>query len=277
MVAHSRTEMLALLQERLDRLESPEEAERCSSGCPALDRLLPQGGFRRGSLVEWCAAAHGSGAGTLALLAAREACRSGGALVVLASHGSPSHGSPAAPQQPGCSDARREFYPPAAVVWGLEPSQLLIVRPREKADELWAWDQALRCPAVAAVWGSLRELDGRTSRRLQLAAEQGRGLGLLLRPAGTRGQPSWADVRLFVQPLACEAAGQGSRHTPCAVNGTRSAPTTMTGRRLRVQVLRCRGGRAGAEVELELDEGLGTIREAPRKEMTILPLREEAG
>ena len=235
----------------------PHEAERCSSGCPALDRLLPQGGFRRGSLVEWCAAARGGGAGTLALLAAREACRSGGTLVVL--------------------DRRREFYPPAAVVWGLELSQLLIVRPREKADKLWAWDQALRCPAVAAVWGSLRELDGRAFRRLQLAAEQGRGLGLLLRPAAARDQPSWADVRLFVQPLAGEAAGQSSRHTPCAVNGTRSVPATMTGRRLRVQVLRCRRGQAGAEVELELDEALGTIREAPRREMTILPLREEAG
>jgi hypothetical protein len=171
----------------------------------------------------------------LALLAAREACHGGGALVVL--------------------DRRRAFYPPAAWVWGLGPSDLLIVRSREKADERWALDQALRCPAVAAVWAPLRELDGRTFRRLQLAAEQGRGLGLLLRPTAARHQPSWADVRLLVQPLAGE--------TPA--------------RRLRVEVLRCRGGRAGAQVELELDEGLGTVREAPRRTIAAVSVREEAG
>src|SRR5205085_6193640 len=78
---------------------------------------------------------------------------------------------------------------------------LLVVRPREKADELWALDQALRCPAVAAVWGPVGELDDRALRRLQLAAEEGRGLGLLLREASVCGRPSWADVRLLVRPL----------------------------------------------------------------------------
>src|SRR2546421_12303227 len=115
MFAHSRHQLLALLRERLEQVEMPaDEAERCSSGCQALDRLLPRGGFRRGSLVEWCAAVRGSGAGTLALLAARQACHAGGMLLVL--------------------DRRREVYPPAAAVWGLDLNNLLIVRPREKAD-----------------------------------------------------------------------------------------------------------------------------------------------
>jgi protein ImuA len=236
MFVHSRDAVLAALRERLEQAESPTGDEFCSSGCPALDRLLPRGGFRRGSLVEWCAATRGSGAGTLALLVAREACRGGGTLAVL--------------------DRRREFYPPAAVPWGLDLGNLLVVRPREKADELWALDQALRCPAVAAVWGAQRELDGRTFRRLQLAAEEGRGLGLLLRPASARDRPSWADVHLLVQPLA----GDGSL------------------RRLRLEVLRCRGGRAGAHVELELDEAHGTVHEAPRKEKIPVSLaRGEAG
>jgi len=39
------------------------------------------------------------------------------------------------------------------------------------------------------------------ARRLQLAAEQGGGLGLLIRPEAVRHQPSWADVRLLVEPL----------------------------------------------------------------------------
>ena len=39
MIAHSRSELLALLRERLEQAELPrDEAERCSSGCSALDR-----------------------------------------------------------------------------------------------------------------------------------------------------------------------------------------------------------------------------------------------
>jgi protein ImuA len=243
MLAHSRAEILAALRQRLDQAESPTGEEFCSSGCPALDQLLPGGGFRRGSLVEWCAAIRGSGAGVLALLAAREACRGGGALLVWTTS------SRAAAQQPGC------FYPPAVMPWGLDLGNLLLVRPRNKADELWALDQALRCPAVAAVWGSLQELDGRTFRRLQLAAEKGHGLGLLLRPASAQGRPSWADVRLLVQPLA----------------------SSTSRRRLRVEVLRCRGGRAGAKVEIELDEAQGTIHEAHRQSDASYAARGEAG
>ncbi len=88
-----------------------------------------------------------------------------------------------------------------------------------------ALDQALRCPAVAAVvaWPESLDgkLDGRTFRRLQLAAEQGGGLGLLIRPESVRSQPSWADVRLLVEPLPS---------------------TAPYGRRMRVVLLRCRGG-----------------------------------
>src|SRR5437879_6095746 len=75
-----------------------------------------------------------------------------------------------------------------------------LLRARLQQAELPA-DEARRCPAVAAVWGPVGELDDRALRRLQLAAEEGRGLGLLLRGASVRGRPSWADVRLLVRPL----------------------------------------------------------------------------
>ena len=102
-------------------------------------------------------------------------------------------------------DRTGEFYPLAAVAQGIEPARLIVVHPGNKADHTWALDQALRCPAVAAVvaWPESLDgkLDGRTFRRLQLAAEQGGGLGLLIRPESVRCQPSWADVRLLVEPL----------------------------------------------------------------------------
>ena len=102
-------------------------------------------------------------------------------------------------------DRTGEFYPLAAVAQGIEPARLIVVHPGNQADHTWALDQALRCPAVAAVvaWPESLDgkLDGRTFRRLQLAVEQGGGLGLLIRPESVRCQPSWADVRLLVEPL----------------------------------------------------------------------------
>jgi len=199
-------------------LEDPASLERISalsSGCPALDRALPEKGFRPGTLVEWLSRGAGDGTATLAFRAAAEACRDRGAVVVL--------------------DRTGEFYPLAAVAQGIEPARLIVVHPGNKADHTWALDQALRCPAVAAViaWPESLDgkLDGRTFRRLQLAVEQGGGLGLLIRPESVRSQPSWADVRLLVEPLSC---------------------TSPYGRRMRVVVLRCRGSRGEQTVEVEM-------------------------
>jgi hypothetical protein len=212
------------LEELRRRIARLEDTSRCgdhtpvSSGCWALDQSLPERGFRRGALVEWLSAAEGSGAGTLALLAAREACRNGGTLVVL--------------------DRRREFCPPAAVRLGIEPEQIIVVHAENAADHDWAIDQVLRSPAIAAVLAWPQRLDGRTFRRWQLAAEQSGGLGLLLRPAAARSDPSWADVRLLVEPLASKQC-----HTPLSSK-----------RLLRIVLLRCRGGADGRTVEVELDD-----------------------
>jgi protein ImuA len=219
-------ELVESLQRQIERLEAgrrPQEAAVVSSGSPPLDELLPEKGFRRGTLIEWLSEGEGTGVATLALLAARQACSSGGVLVVL--------------------DEHRQFYPPAAARLGMDLTQMIIVQAASVADNLWAMDQALRCPAAAAVLGWPRKLDGRTFRRMQLAAEQGGGLGLLLRPAGAEHEPSWAEIRLRVEPLP--AASQG-------------------GRRLRIEVLRSRGQAGGASVEVEVDDETCTVCLAPR-------------
>lgn len=212
---------------------------RCSSGCPAVDRLLPSGGFLRGSLVEFLGE-RGSGAGTLAWLAAREAAREGRVVIAL--------------------DRARRFYPPAALAWGMEADRLIVVRPATVPEELWALDQSLRCAAVASVWVALERLDWRWFRRLQLAAEATGTLGLLLRPPHLLGQPSWADVQLRVTP--CRAAEPKSAARP--VSGERW--------RLRVQLQRCRHGQAGGSVELALDEITGEVREGTSHETHALPV-----
>ena len=254
-----RTIWLEELRRRIARLETgagrPADGPPVSTGCDILDRLLPERGFRRGSLVEWLSPGEGAGAGTLALLAAREACRHGGLVVVL--------------------DRRREFCPPAAVRLGIEPEQLLVVHADNTADNDWAMDQALRSPAVAAVLAWPSRLDGRTFRRWQLAAEESGCLGLLLRPEAARDEPSWADVRLWVEPLCRQIVGGDSSRRwaelhaqpfPSAT-GVASYNLLSSKRLLRIIVLRCRGGTAGRSMDVEFDDE--TYRMYPLEERRL--------
>jgi hypothetical protein len=164
-------------------------------------------------------------------------------------------------------DRLQMFYPPAAAAWGIDLGRLLIVRPQNVRDELWAAVQALRSPAVAAVWAMIGRLDCRAFRRLQLAAQAGHTLGLLLRPAYARGQPSWADVRL-------EVGGEGGRRkaegggNKAAIRNLQSSPPPSpfrlppsASRRVRVQVLRTRSGQAGSWTTLEIDDANHAVRE----------------
>jgi protein ImuA len=205
----------------------PTTLEPISSGCPGLDRLLPQGGWPRGSLIEWLSEEPGSGAGMLALAAAREAHGEGGAVVVV--------------------DRTGTFYPPAAALWRLDLASTILVHPTSDKDEQWALDQALRCEHTAAVLAWPRRLDGRTFRRLQLAAEASGAVGLLVRPITAQREPSWADVRLLVAPRP---------------SVPRASPDG--GWQLSVQLLRCRGqfGKTQGQVLMEIDERTGDIHEA---------------
>ncbi|MHB8898421.1 MAG: ImuA family protein [Thermoguttaceae bacterium] len=210
-------ELIETLRRQIARLENGRRTSEpgvVSCGCRELDRLLPGGGFRRGSLVEWLVAEEGCGAQSLALLVAREACRGRGGLVVF--------------------DRSERFYPPAAARMGIEPADLLVVRPASQDDELWALAQVLHCPGVAAAVAEVDCLQGRDFRRLQLAAETQGVLGLLLRPWGAGKEPSWADVRLGVEPLPSSGSAEV--------------------RRLKIHLLRSRRGAGYGTIEVELHE-----------------------
>lgn len=221
------------LRGRIRSLEKPRrEADEASfsTGWPPLDRLLPGGGLRRGTLVEWLAAGPGSGAALLAWQAARQAAQEGGAIVVL--------------------DRRREVYPLALAAWGVALERVIFVQAENARDEGWAWDQALRCPGVAAVWGWVERVDESLFRRWQLSAEASGCLGLLLRPGEARTRPTWADVRWWVEPQSAAA-----------------------GRRVRVELLRCRHAGSGS-VELVLDEWSGQLCDpAPQIQIGLAPIR----
>ncbi len=190
-----------------------------SSGFRELDRLLPSGGIRLGSLIEWLPAGgqqatgatkqgqevrqpgmrQGSGVLTLALALAVQVARAAG--VAGAASGGPTTVL--------VVDRAGWFYPPAVMRWlgavrgQWQLPQCVVVRPSRDDDEVWAIDQALRCVGVAAVVAcpTASVVCSSVMRRWQLAARGSGAVGMFVRPWQCRRDPSWAEVRLVAAPL----------------------------------------------------------------------------
>lgn len=242
-----------------------------SSGSSALDAILPTNGFARGTLVEWIAqpqcqshpnrssqsshsprrqqnAIDGSGAMMLAFAAAKEACRDGGVFVIM--------------------DQHRTFFPPAALAQGFRSRQLVIVQPKSKKDLDWSLHQALNCPAIAAVWAALDEVDEYAFRRFQLAAENSGCIGLLGRSVHATAQPSWSEMQLAVTPQSRNSI-LGNRmpannRQPISTRSTlqRHHKNFSANRFLQIELIRSRHGKCGGKVMLEIDSYRGDIRKA---------------
>jgi hypothetical protein len=134
---------------------------------------------------------------------------------------------------------------------------LLVVQAANPADNHWTLDQALRCVGVAALLAWPDRLDGHAFRRIQLATEEGGSLGLLLRSQEAQWEPSWADVRLRVEPLPALEKAEEKLTSTLGVKCR--APFFGRGRRLRIDLLRCRGGAGGESIEVEIDDETHTV------------------
>lgn len=223
-----------------------------SSGCSVLDNALPGGGYSLGTIVEWVddhqrggersAGGFGNGSLYLALTAARCAMQESNKYVVVI-------------------DSEESFYPPAALYMGLALERIIVLRPPSYDDAMWAIDQSLRSSAVAAVVARLDKLSDLNARRFQLAAEQNGALGLFLRPASARSQPSWSEVQW----------GVCNQHTnPMSSQGTE--PRSLAQGRVRqihLESLRMRGGRSGQHWMLMIDTQSGTITGRKFVERTV--------
>lgn len=223
----SRLELLRELKERLRQIERPRPSVGAilSTGVAALDGLLPRKGLEWGTLIEWLSAGE-SGVMALTLAIAARVLQENDVLAVI--------------------DGPGEFYPPAAAGLGVALERLVLVRPRNERDALWAWEQSLRSGATAIVLGWLDALNDHAFRKLQLAAETGGSLAFLLRPASRRDEPSWAEARFLVgSRTQARSASKGNDRPPLLA---------LRARRLRVELLYARGGAGGGIIELEMND-----------------------
>lgn len=176
-----------------------------ASGFPELDRVLPGGGWPVGALIEIQVSAWGIGELRLLLPAMRLLNRASRWLVWIRP-----------PFEP---------YAPALCRYGLDLRHLLVVDTgTAESDGWWAMEKFLRHPAVGLVLAWPKRLEPTALRRLQLAAEEGRTMGVLFHCRETAATP--AGLR-----LALQAAADG----------------------LEVRVLKARGGFGGATVRLALE------------------------
>lgn len=209
---------ITALRERLsimDRVRPPRGRTALTLGLSCLDAALPGGGLVRGGCHEFLpapadAGAHGFVASLLSGLPSGPIlwCR---------------HRDKGDPL--GFADMP---YGPGLAALGLDAGRLILVRPAALDDALWVLEEALRCPGLAAVVGDGVMPGPVAGRRLQLAAEDGGALGLLILPPLARPPPSTALTRWHV-------TSRGD--LPAHEDGGRP--------RWRISLLRARGGGSG--------------------------------
>jgi protein ImuA len=75
----------------------------------------------------------------------------------------------------------RRVFPPGLGSFGVDAGRVIFLTVRNEKAALWAIEEALKCEGLAAVVGEVREMSGHAVRRLQLAVEQSRVTGFVLR------------------------------------------------------------------------------------------------
>lgn len=154
------------------------QQEIIPSGISALDDLLPEGGWRKGSLTEIFANMHDDSAMNLIL-----------PTFVNLSQEKKWLGWVAPPH----------FISKSKIAdSGVSPSRVLLVHPRASTNGLWAVEEALRAGTFSAVM--IWMAGGNTGDLLQLkeAAEEGGCLAFVFRDLASAWQPSPADNRLLL-------------------------------------------------------------------------------
>jgi protein ImuA len=99
----------------------------------------------------------------------------------------------------------RTIFPPALKMFGIDPERIIFIDLFKETDVLWAMEESLKCRGLAAVIGEIPELSFTTSRRFQLAVEQSRVTGFILRSRPRNLNVNACVSRWKIKPLPAES------------------------------------------------------------------------
>lgn len=200
----------------------PNANARCRSfrtGLDMLDKAAPNGAFQSGAVHELLWPRQSTSPQSLAVLLARAAQEVGGAIA--------------------WHDPERELYLPALSAAGINLRHLILLRCAKRADQLWALAECLRCRGIGATVACVQHLSQIEARRLQLAAEQGGGVGMFMRPCiPGKSVPYAAATRWLIAP----------------------APGSENVQRWSVQLIHGHGGQIGKVLLLEVNRETRAVR-----------------
>jgi protein ImuA len=220
--------VLAQLRAQLRTMETPEFRRRPTLpfGLGAVDSRLADGGLRLDALHEVAAASSDMAEDCAAtLFLAGIAARAWGPVLWVV--------------------RRRDLFAPGVAQVGLDHKRLIYAEARDDAELLAVMEEGLRHRGLGAVIGEVKRADMTASRRLQLAAEGGRTIALLMR----------RHAREDADPLAAPSAAVTRWRVGCAPSTP--LPVEGVGRaRWRLALARQKGGE-GFEIEVEACDATG--------------------
>ena len=231
----TKKQMIDKLDQQIKSLENcpkPLENRFLPTGIVELDQLLPGSGLRCGTLIEWYETDKGSGALTIALQIARSVCGTEGTLIMI--------------------DPDRELYPLAMSLLGIDLARTIFIHPETPLQTLWALEQSLRCPGATVTICRLSDLNSQTFRRLQLAAEKGGTIAMILRSDRFKKSTSWSETRLCITPVPSHC---NYFKKPDALTGLSS----HTQRRIQIKILRTLQGLHSSILELDINDETGAV------------------
>ncbi len=181
----SKTHIISQLRKNLLQWEGykpPASGQRALVGLGPLEAAFPHGVFPAGAVHE------------LVCDSAEQAAAGGGFVTAILS---------SLLKQDGVGvwiGRSRRLFAPALTVFGVLPHKVIFVSLNKDKDALWVMEEALKCAGLTAVVCEVGELDFKQSRRLQLAVEQSRVTGFVLRNAAKLGSTACA-ARWQIKPL----------------------------------------------------------------------------
>ena len=100
----------------------------------------------------------------------------------------------------------QKIFPPALKIFGLRPEQVIFIYLKNEKEKIWAMEEVLKCDSISSVVGEINEISFTQSRRLQLAVEQSKVTGFVIRK-NPKNHATACVTRWKIRPVESDRSG----------------------------------------------------------------------